>query len=141
MRVTAPSLWEIQTAPAPKAMPSGPSEGPTGIVAVARFVAGSIRVTAPPLQSATQTAPAPATTPIGPCPTGTTAATLFVAWSMRSTALRSKLVTQAEPSGIGDADRLPRGRDPSLHPRRRAGRRYCADEHERAAEDGSRRYA
>jgi hypothetical protein len=98
MRVTAPSLCEIQTAPAPKAMPSGPSEGATGIVAIVRFVSGAIRVTAPPLQSANQTDPAPATTPIGPCPTGTTAAILFVARSMRSTAFRSKLVTQAEPS-------------------------------------------
>ena len=98
MRVTAPSLCEIQSAPAPNAIPSGPSDWPTGIVAAAWFVAGSTRVIVPPRQSAVQTEPAPATTPIGPTPTGTSADTAFVAWSIRTTALRSKLVTQAEPS-------------------------------------------
>ncbi len=63
-----------------------------------RLALGSTRVTAPPLQSATQIEPAPPTTPIGPSPTDTVAAILFVARSTRNTAFRSKLVTQAEPS-------------------------------------------
>src|SRR4029453_6281514 len=59
MRVTAPSLCEIQTAPAPKEMPSGPSDGPTWIVAIARFVRGSIRARRRLADRESRSAPAP----------------------------------------------------------------------------------
>src|SRR5512133_162351 len=140
MRVTAPSLCEIQTAPAPKAMPSGPSDGPTWIVAIARFVAGSIR----------DRSPAPVRNPDRACP-GNDPDRALPHRHDRGDLVRRLVdaeqgvsVEARHPSGaigIGDADRLPRGRDPSLYSRRRAGRRYWADEHERAAENGSRRYA
>ena len=70
-------------------------------------VSGSIRDTVPSLRLATQTAPAPTATPLGPLPTGILASGVPDRGSSRMTLAVSSLATQIAPAPAASADGRP----------------------------------